>query len=494
MRLSGLRCEEFRDALLDAYPTPARLTEMVRFKLERNLSDVALGDDLREVAFRLIESAETGGWTEQLIVASFEGQPNNELIQRFYYSYIQEYAQQMYISPVQLQGKTQQHDAFKPGDADVGMTILTVEENNHLQNILIRHNLLIDAGSRYAVLTNCGLEDLFSTLPLASPIEKFVQVLCDQLSHMRITSSFSIEPDLVVFLKYVSQTPHDESISFEDKEFLEKLVDKCKQRSLNRFSKQNALKQLIARERQKQDQFPPITTAEPIKIDKEIIVSYDLETQMAKFRQKLNYGDAFAFAVGGHSIILRDYIIARMSRELTSKMARSHRKIEISLYLNDDIEDLNLIEKKILAKSQCNSLKALFENNPKVDIMLVIWNYTFPLGNLRTIATFFWGKVNKYLVPFLKYQGQCFVAVLANADVQAKLIRIDNFVNVSIPRLFEIADLVNWVNGRLKDQGVKDDVIEHCLNRLRDQHGHLIGTYQEMEHIIADLQGRQRIL
>jgi len=77
MRLNGPQYRQLTEALLDAFPTPARLTQMVRFRLDRNLSTIALGDDLTEIVFRLIQTAEAEGWTAQLIAGARDSNPGN---------------------------------------------------------------------------------------------------------------------------------------------------------------------------------------------------------------------------------------------------------------------------------------------------------------------------------------------------------------------------------------------------------------------------------
>jgi len=77
MRLDGRQYQQLSDALLDAFPTLARLTQMVRFRLGRNLSAIALGDDLAEIAFKLIQTAEAEGWVAQLIAGARESNPGN---------------------------------------------------------------------------------------------------------------------------------------------------------------------------------------------------------------------------------------------------------------------------------------------------------------------------------------------------------------------------------------------------------------------------------
>jgi hypothetical protein len=80
--LTGAQYQQFMEALLDAY-TEQRLTEMVRFRLEKRLPTIASGSDFREIVFKLIDVAEAEGWTERLIVAARESIPGNPKLLTF---------------------------------------------------------------------------------------------------------------------------------------------------------------------------------------------------------------------------------------------------------------------------------------------------------------------------------------------------------------------------------------------------------------------------
>ena len=77
MKLTGQQYQQLTEAILDAFPTLARLAEMVQFRLEKNLYALALGDDLKEIVVKLIRTAEAEGWTNYLIVAARKSNPGN---------------------------------------------------------------------------------------------------------------------------------------------------------------------------------------------------------------------------------------------------------------------------------------------------------------------------------------------------------------------------------------------------------------------------------
>lgn len=83
MKLTGRQYRELADVLLDAFPSCSQLTQMVRFRLDKNLNALAMGDDLREIVFKLIGIAEAEGWTSRLIAAARESNPGNPRLLAF---------------------------------------------------------------------------------------------------------------------------------------------------------------------------------------------------------------------------------------------------------------------------------------------------------------------------------------------------------------------------------------------------------------------------
>src|SRR2546421_11262235 len=84
MILTGDQVAQFAGALLDGFPSQAKLAGMVRLKLNKNLQALALGDDLREIVIRLIGVAEAGGWIAQLIFAAHTSNPGNPALLEFF--------------------------------------------------------------------------------------------------------------------------------------------------------------------------------------------------------------------------------------------------------------------------------------------------------------------------------------------------------------------------------------------------------------------------
>lgn len=83
MKLSGQQYRQLTEALLDAFPSKSSLAQMVRFRLEKNLDAIAIGDALRDIVFLLIQKAEAEGWTLHLICAARESNPGNPTLLAF---------------------------------------------------------------------------------------------------------------------------------------------------------------------------------------------------------------------------------------------------------------------------------------------------------------------------------------------------------------------------------------------------------------------------
>ncbi|NJM73206.1 MAG: toll/interleukin-1 receptor domain-containing protein [Scytonema sp. RU_4_4] len=80
---NGDRLQQFHKALLSAFPTTAKLKQMVRFKLDENLDAIAGGANHSEVVSNLIEWAEGEGRLEELLIAARKDNPGNPALQRF---------------------------------------------------------------------------------------------------------------------------------------------------------------------------------------------------------------------------------------------------------------------------------------------------------------------------------------------------------------------------------------------------------------------------
>jgi hypothetical protein len=82
-RLNGQQIGEFREALLDAFPTVAALDQFLLLYLNRQRQRIALGDDLDEIAFKIIGNAEAKSWTAELLAGARTASPLHEGLRTF---------------------------------------------------------------------------------------------------------------------------------------------------------------------------------------------------------------------------------------------------------------------------------------------------------------------------------------------------------------------------------------------------------------------------
>jgi hypothetical protein len=91
MTLTGDRRKQLKDALIDAFPTKPKLSQFVTEELEENLDAVALGNDLGEIIFKLIQHAKSHGLEAKLIFAARHSNPGNPKLAAFVRVYEREY-------------------------------------------------------------------------------------------------------------------------------------------------------------------------------------------------------------------------------------------------------------------------------------------------------------------------------------------------------------------------------------------------------------------
>jgi hypothetical protein len=369
---------------------------------------------------------------------------------------------------------------------------LTYPEINQLQKILINNTLLqtSDVDFRNALLTNCGLGTYCSLIPLDKPPFQFVIILCQKLSEVHITVDASQRLGLIVFLEYISQI--DISLASDEKSFLNHVITKWEQQQ--NFSPQktqrNQIANLLAQGRKESPTVAPVQ--QPIKVDRGVIINYDLEAQMAKFRQQVGYEGAFVFAVGGHDTILEQYIIERLRRELRQKTERQNERLEIRLYRKSILTSTD-IKSEFLNKYNFEYFTDLFNAQGNTDIVLIIWNYDIPDKFMKSLAEDFWADITFSVSPCLKNQSRCLVIVWANVG-KRPLTGLTGLTALPSPKKFELCDLLPWFRSQLRMEGIEEDLIDYYLDRLEKQcgNGDLIGTYQEINQIVQELQGGTR--
>ena len=76
-RLTGKQKLDFRNALIDAYGTPAVLDQMLQFNLGKKLPELSLANDMPTIAFDVINKAEDQAWSRDLLAAALTSNPAN---------------------------------------------------------------------------------------------------------------------------------------------------------------------------------------------------------------------------------------------------------------------------------------------------------------------------------------------------------------------------------------------------------------------------------
>jgi hypothetical protein len=109
LHLTKPQVRQFSAALLDAFPSRDALAQMVRFRLDRSLESLALTDDLVSTTSRLIEAAQTEGWSAQLLAAARQARPENAPLLVF--------AQQFGLAPVPRQERELEQRLIRGADS-----------------------------------------------------------------------------------------------------------------------------------------------------------------------------------------------------------------------------------------------------------------------------------------------------------------------------------------------------------------------------------------
>ena len=95
MTLTQDEFKGLKAALIDTFRTKPKLQQFVKEQLGKNLDEIALGDDLGELVFKLMEYAESRGEEAKLIFVARESNPYNPKLAAFVRVYEVEYWRQL---------------------------------------------------------------------------------------------------------------------------------------------------------------------------------------------------------------------------------------------------------------------------------------------------------------------------------------------------------------------------------------------------------------
>jgi anti-anti-sigma factor len=83
---NGRQFEQFCDAIRDGFDQ-AEIERLLRFRMEKRLTDLARPSDLKDVVFRIATQAEKEGWLHELLEKAVEANPGNPLLRAFHTNY-----------------------------------------------------------------------------------------------------------------------------------------------------------------------------------------------------------------------------------------------------------------------------------------------------------------------------------------------------------------------------------------------------------------------
>lgn len=145
----------------------------------------------------------------------------------------------------------------------------------------------------------------------------------------------------------------------------------------------------------------------------------------------------------------------------------------------------------------CQKFSDLFDTKElgKTDILLIIWNHEIPLKNMSDISICCWQDMEQKSQRFLIGKSRCFVVIWVNFLAEES--PLNNFTLLPVPDRFnDLEDLAAWFGGELEQVELSDGhklnktEIEEYKKKIKSHHGHLVGTYTQIQRIIEELQNR----
>jgi len=294
--------------------------------------------------------------------------------------------------------------------------------------------------------------------------------------------------DLESFLKYLqNKLDSDERLTI--KGYIEKL-------NLKRSpTKKTAnFRQLISEKRQQNHE--RLTSQTPSKINNNIIVTYNLDELVYKFRIALDYQGVFAFNLREDYTVLKNYIIKRILQELKEKTQRNYRPpIEITLNPNQSIESID----NYLKIYNINKITDLLSDIHPLDVVLIIWTYNIiDKHKLNSMIDNLLQQIKTKCDCLLENKSQCLIILFANViNVNANSYMqesismeksINDCITLDLPQEFDINKLCQWFRGHLQQLKTPEHEINIYLERLKSAPYNLLPIYNTLEGIIDELQ------
>ena len=371
------------------------------------------------------------------------------------------------------------------------MVRLSYEEIERLQIILVEHCNGKSPNYLNSLIINSRIEQTTINVNYSQPTSEIIEIVQAELSRTYSRDGDRSRLDFVLFLEYFQVKLPPES---DERLFIQDIIVKLEKTPiLESHSRSKNIKNLLNQRRQEQPEQITIPSSNTYqRIDNSIIIDHDLEDLEDTLRRQLGYRGLFTFSISSdYPIILKEYIIERILREFSNKIKpRSYRHpINIRLY-NNSVSTQQVIEGKLKQLNICNQLADLVRDKNRLDTIIILWNYDIEKKQMETIVNEFLNKIRAECLYVLQESHQCLVIILANVSCQ---FNIDGFISLKTPDKFILGEangLIEWFTNELHQLNLENDDIYQYINRIEGQHGHLIGTYQEIKDIIDELNGR----
>jgi len=144
--LSGEERRDLNEALLSAFPSLGRLEQMVRFRMDENLSAVAGGSTLRDVVFDLVEWAEAQGRLAELIRGATAEVPGNPRLKEVVARLLPR------LEAMPAVGGAPSHPTGHTEQPSAAARTLSFEATEKLGNALLRLSCMKDGPSRTTII------------------------------------------------------------------------------------------------------------------------------------------------------------------------------------------------------------------------------------------------------------------------------------------------------------------------------------------------------
>lgn len=266
-----------------------------------------------------------------------------------------------------------------------------------------------------------------------------------------------------------------------------------KNRSSIQLAKGKKIQDALARTRESRAQITP--SLRRSKISRNTFVKFNLGEMMKTFNKCLGYDSIcsgiFEFSIGGDYGVLNKYLIERFLLELEDRTKRPLRRMnDLHIYLEGMSDGSHSIEQELIAQEEYGCLADIFDYDPLLDTVLIIWNHNIPKAQMEIAAeSFRIGIKSPKTLEQLTRLRRLFVIIWAN--VGSRPLKSPNVLKV--PNKFNMDTLSNWFKDLLETLRyeskieLEDSQIDNYVSRLEKHHGYLLGTYREMEDIMLGL-------